>query len=178
MGPAIAVIETSSIALGYKILNDSLARAEVEIIEAASISPGKFLILLSGTQGNLESILRWVDGEYIVDKVLIESVHEKVLPGLYGLLKTPIAEALLVLETSTLSQGLFAANECLKKANIEVIEIRSGRGIGGRCVSFLTGKASDLKSVTKGLQKNIRHELIEKPHNKFLEYFNISGAKS
>jgi microcompartment protein CcmL/EutN len=45
MGPALAVIELSSIARGHRVADAMLKRAPVGLMRADAVSPGKFLVV-------------------------------------------------------------------------------------------------------------------------------------
>ena len=58
MGPALAVVELSSIARGHRVADAMLKRAPVRLMRADAISPGKFLVLVEGDVAAVDESFR------------------------------------------------------------------------------------------------------------------------
>ncbi len=182
------IIELSSIAKGYFILDQCLKAAKVHIIEASSVSPGKFLILLKGdvnAVGKAYDSALMSGNKEIIDSALIPTLNKGILDALYGLSKVEANKAgIVVLETTTLTSMLLGLhNIAAVKKDIQFIEVKPGRGLGGKSIGFITGNITDLYEsleiflrVTKQNGSFIEGQVISAPHPDFLSHFNISGA--
>jgi hypothetical protein len=69
------------------------------------------------------------------------------------------------------------------RKDIQFIDVRPGRGLGGKSVGFFTGKITALyealeifSRVTKQKGTFVEGQVVSSPHPDFLSYFNISGA--
>jgi microcompartment protein CcmL/EutN len=185
-GPAVGIFEISSLARGYALMDQITKKAPVKILEGTFMSPGKFFILFNGDEASVEESYNEVKSgsrNGILDSVLIPNVSETLLPGLYGLLKNSVTESLGIVETSSMCSGLLAADRSLKYANTKLIEIRSSRGIGGKCLYFVTGRLEEVDASIEAakeilLQRGtlLHSEVIANPSDEFLEYFNVTGA--
>jgi microcompartment protein CcmL/EutN len=98
-------------------------------------------------------------------------------------LKTQVTHSLAVIETASMCSGLLAADRSVKDANVQLIEIRSSRGIGGKCLYFVTGKLEETQAAVEAAETVLKErgtllhtEIIANPHEDFLQHFNISGA--
>jgi microcompartment protein CcmL/EutN len=184
-GPAVGIFEIGSLARGYALMDQILKKAPVKILEGTYMSPGKFFILFNGDEASTEESFQTVRNApqpSILDSVLIHQIHESILPGMYGLLKTEVRHSLGVVETSTMASGILAADRSMKEANVELIELRSSRGIGGKCLYFVTGKLEEVQASVSAAQAILSErgtllhtEVIANPHSDFLQYFNMSG---
>ncbi|HBO43591.1 MAG TPA: propanediol utilization protein, partial [Planctomycetaceae bacterium] len=52
---SVGVVELSSIAVGYKIQDEMLKAASVELLLARTICSGKYLIVVGGNVGDVET---------------------------------------------------------------------------------------------------------------------------
>lgn len=184
-GPAIGVFEISSIARGYYLLDQMVKKAPVKILEASAVSPGKFFILINGDEASVfesRKELQLQASDMILDEVYIPHIHVEVLPGLYAQNRFSIQESVGIIESSSVSSGLQAADFSLKAAQVHLIDFRMARGIGGKSYFFVTGSLDNVQaSVHEATQKLsersalIRAEIVANPHEDFLQYFNIEG---
>ncbi|MGE3973855.1 MAG: BMC domain-containing protein [Bdellovibrionales bacterium] len=185
-GPAIGILELSSIAHGYTIVDQIVKKAPVKILEATYMTPGKFFILFNGDEASVDASFQHASElarSKILDSVMIPNIHSDVLPGLYGMLKNDAVYSLGVIETLTMSSSILGADLTAKNADVSLIEIRSSRGIGGKSVYFFTGKLEEVEAgiaaaeTTLARRGTLVHaELITNPHQDLLSYFNISGG--
>jgi len=185
LGPAIGLIELTSLAKGYQVMDVLVKQAPVRIMEASSMSPGKFFILFNGDVASCEESFK-VGVEacktHIIDSVLIPQMHDDLLLAYYGQLKNEGHDSVGFVETATLTAGLYAADLTAKNADVKLIEIRSSRGIGGKSLYFFTGRLDEVQAgreaAIEGLKTRgtlIASEVITNPHSDFLSYFNLSG---
>ncbi|HEX4925680.1 MAG TPA: BMC domain-containing protein [Bdellovibrionales bacterium] len=185
-GPAVGIFEIASLARGYALMDRILKKAPVKILEASYMTPGKFFILFNGDEASVHESFHDVlqsSKKDLLDSVLIPNLHEQVLPGLYGQLKTQVTDSVAVVETASMASGLIAADRSIKDANVTLIEIRSSRGIGGKCLYFVTGRLEEAQASVEAAERALHErgtllhtEVIANPHEDFLQYFNLSGA--
>jgi microcompartment protein CcmL/EutN len=185
-GPAIASFEISSIARGYFLLDQLVKKAPVKILEAASVTPGKFFILINGDEASVEESRKTLLAQaanLIIDEVYIPYLHSEVLPAMYAQNRFSIDESVGIVETAAVSSALVSADKACKAANVHLIDFRMARGIGGKAYYFVTGRLEDVQaSVEAGASAAadkgtlIRTEVIASPHDDFLKYFNIGDS--
>jgi microcompartment protein CcmL/EutN len=185
-GPAIGILELSSIAQGYTIVDQIVKKAPVKILEATYMTPGKFFILFNGDEASVEASFHHafeLSRAKLLDSVMIPQIHKDVLPGLYGMLKNEAVLSLGVVETLTMSSSILGADLTTKNSDVKLIEIRSSRGIGGKSVYFFTGKLEEVQAGIEACENTLARrgtlvhtEIISNPHSDLLSYFNISGA--
>jgi len=178
------VLELSSIATGYAVLDLCLKSGEVHVIEASAISPGKFLILLGGELREVEKAFQAAVNsakESLLDSALLPNLQDSILKALYGLSKVEATrEGLVVVETSSLSSMLWGLHILASKIKISLIEVKSGRGVGGKSIAFFVAdnmpEALDFFIRTvKARAGFVEGQVVARPHKDFLSFFNISG---
>jgi microcompartment protein CcmL/EutN len=171
--PAIASLELASIARGIVALDQIAKRAETTIVAARTISPGRYLIVLSGMVGEIEEAAGAgvsAAKEDLVDHVILRDPAEGIRAGLAGTLPFVIDESLAIVETTTVSSTLSSLDRALKGADVNLVELRLGTGLSGKGVYTLTGSlhmieaARDLVQSLLGADRVVRLEVIAQPH--------------
>lgn len=170
---ALGLIELSTVARGIVVLDQMAKRAKTQIVAARSFSPGRYMVLLSGTVAEIEEAMDAAEDaakEDRVDALILRDPAEGLLRALASKLDTKLDEALGIFETRTLSGILLAADRALKDAEIQVMELRLGAGLDGRGVFTLTGAlhmveaAKDAVEASVPAEAVLRLEVIANPH--------------
>jgi microcompartment protein CcmL/EutN len=161
---AIAAIETGSIAQGTVAADAMVKTAEVELLAAAPISPGKYWVLIGGEVGPVRHAFQRgveVAGDTLLDQLLIPALHEGVLPALRGVAGPADHDALGVIETMTAAAAIVAADLAAKAADVVLRDLRLANGLGGKGVLFLSGDVSNVQAaVDAGRAEAARRGLL------------------
>jgi microcompartment protein CcmL/EutN len=156
MEPAIALVETNSIAAGILAGDAMVKKAEVQLLEARSICPGKYMVLISGEVGPVgESYQVGVASaaDALVDQLFLPNVHPSVFPALMSASLPRGDVALGIVETVTASVCIVAADAAVKAADVQLLEIRLANGLGGKSFVLMEGDVSDVEaSVAAGVE--------------------------
>ncbi len=118
------------------------------MLRAGTVQPGKYLILVGGDVGEVEecyseALLR--AGDTLGDAVFLPDVHHQVYKAVGGKRRDSDGDALGVIETATAPAIVRAADRAAKIANIQVVEVRLADGLGGKGITYLTGKLEDVQ---------------------------------
>lgn len=148
----IGFLELNSIAKGILAADTMIKAAEVRLIAAKPSCPGKYQVLISGEVSAVESSLR--AGEQaakanVVDSLLIPRVSPQVIEAINMAAMPSKLNALGILEFFSVTGAIIAADAAAKVANISLIEIRLGTGIGGKSFVTFTG---DVGAVEEGVR--------------------------
>ncbi|MCP4724967.1 MAG: BMC domain-containing protein [bacterium] len=147
---AIGIIELSSISKGYFACDAMLKAAEVELILARSICPGKYMAMV---RGDVDAVYSSVSAgteagdEAIVDTFVIPNVHESVFPAINAVNEIGKVEALGIIETFSVASLIESADAAVKTAKVKLIEIRLAMAIGGKAFCTLTGEVAAVRSA-------------------------------
>jgi len=174
--PAIGLIEVSSIAKGYFLLDQMIKKAPVDILLSKTISPGKYIILISSDVASTEESMRMaldVVSPFLVDSLFIPQLHPEILPGIKGNYKKQKIDSLLIVETATVSSTILALDQGLKAAEVTLLELKLGQGLGGKGYFVLTGDLSETEASlahAKNIlsdERLLHSEIIARPHEEF-----------
>ncbi len=146
---AIAAVETSSIAQGFVVADAMIKQADVEVLEASTLSPGRYWILIGGDVAPVRASHRRgveVAADTLLDELFIPQLHAGVFPALRGLVPSSEDDALGIVETLTAASAIVAADAAAKNAGITLRDVRLASGIGGKGVVTLSGSVSDVQA--------------------------------
>ena len=152
MAIAIGMVEFSSIARGIYAADQMVKISEVEIVTAQTICPGKYIALVEGDVAAVQDSVHIGEkfaGEYFVDSLVIPNVHHGIFPAITGATMPEHVTALGIFETFSVATMITAADQILKAAELEAIEIRLGTGLGGKSFFTFTG---DVAAVETGVE--------------------------
>ncbi|MBM4318996.1 MAG: BMC domain-containing protein [Deltaproteobacteria bacterium] len=176
-GPAIGLVETASIARGMVVCDTMAKRAEVDILGAFTVSRGKFIILLAGEVAEVSEAMAAglsCAAEELVDQLFLPQPHRRLLPAIRHVPSETEVEAVGIFETATIASNLLAADAALKAAEVDLLEVRLGNGIGGKAYFLLNGPLHELQAAMQaGLDsieqaRVIKTEVIARPHPDFV----------
>ena len=152
MDPAIGLIETNSIAVGIRVGDAMVKRAPVQLLEARSICPGKFMVLVGGETAPVDEAMqagRAAGESAIVDQLFLPNVHRGIFPAVAGAVEMEHVEALGIIETISVASTIVAADAAAKAAEVTLVEIRLANGLGGKSFVLLIGDVSNVEAAVE-----------------------------
>lgn len=176
---SIGLIELNSIAQGYKVSDEMIKAANVELLECMPICPGKFLILVGGEVADVNSSVQTganLSEEYLIDKLILSRVHHTIFSAINAT-TAPVLKAIGIIETFTISSGIFASDTIAKTASVELVEIRIARGQGGKTFCIFTGDIGSVEVALEAGKESIKEMggyvngiTIASPHEDLSKY--------
>lgn len=176
---AIGLVEFTSIAQGIEAADAMVKTADVKLLTAKTICPGKYIALVSGdtsaVQQSVAAGAEW-GAETVVDQFVIPNVHHSILPAISCAYPVKDVKAIGVIETFTVASSIEAADAAVKAGDVDPIKLHLAFGIGGKSYSVLTGEVASVKSAistgsaiasAKGLL--VRRIVIPNPHKQLIE---------
>ena len=127
MGPALALIELASIAIGIEAGDAMVKRAPVELLRCDAVSPGKLLVLVAGDVASVDEAFRAgleVAGDAKLDALYLPQAHDQLPGALRGEARAGEAagvDALGIIETTTVAATILAADAAAKAAVVRLI---------------------------------------------------------
>jgi microcompartment protein CcmL/EutN len=143
----IGFLELSSIAGGIEIADSMLKEAPVDLIFAKASCPGKYYIMISGPVANVEKSIEkgvLMGKGFIVASLVLPKVHPQVIKAINLAAMPDKPAAIGVMEFYCVVSSVLAADTAVKAANVELVDIRLGTGIGGKSFVVLTGDAASV----------------------------------
>ncbi len=150
--PALALVELDSIAAGIATGDAMAKRAPIDILRAGTVHPGKYLVLVGGTVGDVEEALaagREVGAASILDVVFLPNAHPELIAAIGGTCREAAGEALGVIETATVAAIIEAADAGLKGARVRLVELRLADDLGGKGYLLFDGPVSEVEAAVE-----------------------------
>jgi microcompartment protein CcmL/EutN len=150
--PALALIDFSSIAVGIESADAMVKRAQLEVIRAGTVQPGRYLVLIGGTVAEVQESLaagRQMGGESVLDHVFLPHVHPDVVSAIGGTRTPDTRDAVGVVETTTVAAAIRAADAGVKGAEVRLVEIRMADGLGGKGIVMYSGVVADVEAAVE-----------------------------
>ena len=158
-GPAIAMLETSSIARGIEATDAMMKRASVDLLLTTIVPRGKYLVLIGGDVADVEAALRAgreTAANTVVDEFFIQNAHPQLPAAIKGKVKVETLEAVGIIETKEVASAIYAGDAAVKAANVTLIEARNQPGAKGMVV--LTGDVGAVRSAVAAGVAAIRRD--------------------
>lgn len=151
---AIGVVETNSIPLGIQAGDAMLKAASVTLCAAQTACAGKYLVVISGEVAAIRAAVdagtSACEGS-LIDSLIIPNVDKRVALALMGAPEIHEVQALCVIETFSLASTISAADTAVKTAQVELLEVRLGRGMGGKSFLSFTGEVASAQAAAKAI---------------------------
>ncbi len=148
MEKSIGVVEFRSIAAGISAVDIIVKASQVKILDAKTICPGKYYIIFAGMVSavkNSMDVIESESGSFIIDSVAIPNVYPQIFSGLNAASDVADLKSIGVIETLTSPSIIWAADAAIKATDIDIIEIRIARALGGKNICVINGQLSDVK---------------------------------
>ncbi len=153
MKKALGMIEFKTVASGITATDIMLKTADVEVVQANPVCPGKYLATIAGEISSVKAAIEAAErfnAAMLIDKFILGNPHESVQPAICGALEIHDKNAVGILETFTAASAVVAADTAAKTAQIQLVEIRLAKGMCGKSYIILTGSVS---AVTAAIEK-------------------------
>jgi microcompartment protein CcmL/EutN len=159
----LGLVESRSIAAGVLLSDRMVKAAQVSLLKAKTICAGRYFIQIAGDRAAVETAVGVAEnsdtplaGSFIISRVhpaLIESVGScrEILPG----------DALAVVECRTAVAGVMAADQALKKADVQLARLVTGQGISGKSFFVLNGEVAEVEEGVAAARQALGKKLIE-----------------
>jgi len=160
-GPALGVLEISTIARGVVAADAGLKRAPAVLLSSRAVSGGKHLVMFEGGVAEVEEAMAagvLVAGDLLLDRVELSAADDQVWPML-GAPMTPVdwnddpaAEAVAIIETKTVCAAVAAADAACKVAYVIVRDTRFAVDLAGKAYFTLTGTLDAIEAAAAAAQ--------------------------
>lgn len=151
MRRAIGLLEVKNITKGILVADIMLKAANVELILSQPLCPGKYIVMVGGDVGAVQSAVqsgKSMGGtENIVDEFVLPNIHKDVFQALSGCTEVKQIKSLGIIESYSVASAIVAADTAAKTAFVQLLEIRLARGMGGKSVVSLSGEVGAVKAA-------------------------------
>ena len=177
-GPALGLIETTSIARGLVVADAMVKKAQVALAFARPVTPGKHVVIVAGEVAEVDEAMAEgarIAAQTLIDRLFLPQAHAALLRALAGGRRAAGLSALGIVETFSVAAALAAADAACKAAEVELAELRLADGLGGKAYFVVTSTldlveaavAAAARALEPGLL--VTTEVIAAPHSDLTE---------
>lgn len=159
MKKAIAMVEMNTVTSGFLAADMILKAAEVEIIFAKTVCPGKYLICFCGEISAVKSSHDAACssyGENVADSFVLGNPHESLFGAIMGVSAADKMQALGIIETYSSASAVTAADTAAKTAIVELVEVRLAVGMCGKSYVLYTGGVAAVTAATQRVKDELK----------------------
>ena len=153
----IGFLELTSIAKGLEAADAMLKKADVDLIFSKPGCPGKYYICVAGETAEVRSSVSEgteIGGRWVIQSLVLPRVHEQVLKAVNLCVPPQPQNAVGMMEFFGVTEALICADAAVKAADVTLIDIRLGTGIGGKSYVLLTGDTAAVsQAISAGVDK-------------------------
>ena len=163
MKKALGMIEFKTVASGITATDVMLKCADVEVVQANPVCPGKYLATIAGELSAVKAAVEAAESynsAMLVDKFVLGNPHESVQPAICGALEIKDRRAIGILETYTAASAVVAADTAAKTALVELVEVRLAKGMCGKSYIILTGSVASVTAAIERAKEGIEDGLF------------------
>ena len=149
---ALGILESNSIAKGIEAADAVLKAADTALLYAKPVCPGKYTILFYGdvaaVSASLDAGAAVIDA-HLVDSVVIPRIHPQVIQAISLSTAPDGVNAVGVMEFFSVTAAVYAADAAAKAADVTLLDVRLGVGIGGKSFAVLTGEVAAVEEAVR-----------------------------
>jgi microcompartment protein CcmL/EutN len=168
-GPALGVLEISTIARGVVVADAGLKRAPAVLLHSRAVSGGKHLVFFEGGVAEVEEALdagKLAARDHLLDGAWLPAADDQVWPMLGAPVMPPDwaseagAEAVAIIETRTVCAAISAADAACKVAHVLVRDVRFAVDLAGKAYFTLTGTLDSIQAAAAAATSSADDRLV------------------
>lgn len=159
MSKALAMVEYLTVATGITAADLMVKTADVELIEAHVVCPGKYIALIQGELSAVTAAVENAKKQYpqkLVDSFVLGNPDDSIFPAIYGSTEITNPSALGVFETYSAASIIVAADIASKTANVQLIELRIAKGMCGKSYMLITGEVAAVQASIDTVKERLK----------------------
>ena len=150
MQRAIGMIEFKTVSAGITAADQMVKTSEVEILEAQTVCPGKYIAIIAGDLSAVKAAVeraRETRPDELIGDFVLGNPDASIFPAIYGTSQIDHVNALGILETYDAASIIVAADIAAKTAIVQLIELRIAKGMCGKSYLLITGEVAACESA-------------------------------
>ena len=155
----ILIAEFKSVSRGIRVTDSMAKSAKINILQASTLCPGKYLTIAEGEISDLnsaENIAGSEGGRHLFSSALISNIDEKVTGAIAGKLIDPGSGAMGIIEGPQMADLVSSSDIAVDSAPVEFIEYRLARGCGVASFYIMTGELSALTEAADNAARYLK----------------------
>lgn len=148
----ILIAEFKSISRGMMVTDAMAKSASINIVQASTLCPGKYITIVEGEISALlsaESIAQEQGGRHLFSSAIVSGINHKVIEAIGGRWRSTESGAIGIIEGPNMADLINSSDIALDSAQVDFIEYRLARGCGVNSFYIMTGTLSALSEAVE-----------------------------
>lgn len=149
MSMCIGFLEYISVGKGIEAADLISKNTAVDILLSSPNCPGRYQILFTGDVDAVQRAVELAEARAdfnFLDSMVIPRVEDKLVSALYSPGEVEIKDGIAIFEAMTMTAVLEGADAMVKAAEVDIVELRLGKGLAGKSFVTVTGALQDLRA--------------------------------
>lgn len=159
----LGAIELTSIARGYRVVDQMVKRAPITLLDARPYCPGKFLAVITGDVASVDEALQAgarESGSSLFGTIFIPDLMPEVIAAINRTVTVPVDETIGVIESFSAVSVIEAADAAIKAASINIESISMLEGLGGKAFVVFAGQLTDVETAVGAARMRIPDDMF------------------
>lgn len=176
---ALGLVEYLKVPTGMVAADYMTKTADIKIIHAATVCPGKYIVLFKGNLSDVKAALEAGTKEFehnVIDSFLLGNPTEQIYGAISGSTDVELKGAIGIVESYSVASIIEAADIAAKTAVVQLVEVRLARGMCGKSLFIINGELSAVEMAVENSKKNLKEKgmlldtgIIASPSSSFIE---------
>lgn len=161
MAKAIGLIEYKTVSAGITAADLMVKTADVDLIQAETVCPGKYFALIKGSISAVKSAVDAAKNafpEKYIDSFVLGNPDESIFGAIWGTNSVVNSSALGILETYSIAAAIVASDVAAKTAEVTLVELRLARGMCGKSYMLITGEVAAVSAAIEKAKATVGEE--------------------
>ncbi len=153
------MIEFKTVSCGITAADQMVKTADVELLEAQVVCPGKYIALIAGELSAVRAAVETAGKshpENLIGQFVLGNPDESIFPAIYGTAQPEEVRALGIMETYDASSIIVAADIAAKTAIVQLLELRIAKGMCGKSYLILTGEVAACEAAIGAAREAVK----------------------
>ena len=159
----LGVVESRSIAAGAALADGMVKAANVELVRAATVCSGRYIIHVSGDRQTVATAVQLAreSGYALTGSFVIANISSQVVDALKKAFPARGGDAIGVHGCRHVSSGIAAADVAVKRSSIRLLRLITGQGINGKSCFVISGDVASVEEAAGAAGLALGETLIE-----------------
>ena len=152
----IGAVEFKSISRGIIVTDALLKESRISLVLATTLCPGKYLTIVEGEVASVEKAIDTADrlgGRHVFSSYVISGINTEVIDAIGGRITGLLKDSIGIVESLNMANLINAADISLDSADVDIVEMRLGKGCGVNSFYILTGDITSIEESVKNAVK-------------------------
>lgn len=148
----LGIVEFKSISRGIITTDEMLKASKVRMVLATTLCPGKYLTIVEGSMAAVAKSVETADrigGRHVFSSFTVGGINRQVIDAIGGKASAGLSDSVAIVESQHMANLINAADISVESAEVEIVELRLGKGCGVNSFYIVTGRLAATQEAVK-----------------------------